>query len=44
MKKSALFILVVFTVGLFSSCSVYKEPCEGVTIIQEQIQEKSLNS
>tara|TARA_B100001758_G_scaffold235092_1_gene234860 strand:+ start:304 stop:429 length:126 start_codon:yes stop_codon:yes gene_type:complete len=30
MKKPVLFILIAFIVGLFCSCGLYKEPCEGV--------------
>ena len=44
MEKLSLFILLAFTFGLFSSCSVYKEPCEGVTLNQEQTEEQSINS
>ena len=36
MKKSVLFILAIFMVGLLSSCGVYKKPCEGVTTIKQQ--------
>ena len=36
MKKAVLFILAIFTVGLFSSCGIYEEPCKGVTTIQSQ--------
>ena len=37
MKKSGLFILAIFIVGLLSSCGIYEKPCEGVTAIQQQI-------
>jgi len=36
MKKSVLFILAIFMVGLFSSCAVYQKPCEGVAKAQNQ--------
>ena len=36
MKKSVLFILAIFIVGLISSCGVYQKPCEGVAINKQQ--------
>ena len=41
MKKSVLFILIAFMFGLFCSCSLYKEPCEGVGSVNIDIEKNT---